>query len=66
MAAVARRIRQQHWGEKIVLVALTGWGKPEDREQSRAAGFNGHLIKPVDPGVLLKLLAEYPSIEGFS
>jgi CheY-like chemotaxis protein len=55
---VARKIRQQPWGKTMVLVALTGWGQQEDRRQSSEAGFNGHLVKPVDFDDLMKLLAE--------
>ncbi|QDU30721.1 Autoinducer 2 sensor kinase/phosphatase LuxQ [Anatilimnocola aggregata] len=51
-----RRIREQEWGKKIYLVALTGWGQDEDRQRSKEAGFNYHLVKPVDPGMLEKLL----------
>jgi PAS domain S-box-containing protein len=53
-----RRIREQPCGKNMVLVALTGWGQEEDRQRSRDAGFNGHLMKPVDLDVLTKLLAE--------
>jgi CheY-like chemotaxis protein len=53
-----RRIREQPCGKNMVLVALTGWGQEEDRQRSRDAGFNGHLVKPVDMDVLTKLLAE--------
>ncbi len=53
-----RRIREQPWGRGMILVALTGWGQEEDRQQSREAGFNGHLVKPVDLAALTKLLAE--------
>ena len=48
----------QPWGKNIVLVALTGWGHEEDRQKSREAGFDGHIIKPVDHAALTKLLAE--------
>ena len=54
---VCRRIRQQPWGRSIVIVALTGWGQEEDRRRSQEAGFDGHLVKPVDHGRLLALLA---------
>ncbi len=57
----ARRIREQPWGKRLVLVALTGWGQDEDRQKSREAGFDGHLVKPVDPETLTKLLAGIPS-----
>ncbi len=52
-----RRIRQQPWGEKIVIIAQTGWGQDEDKRRSREAGFNHHLVKPVAPATLEKLLA---------
>jgi CheY-like chemotaxis protein len=53
----ARKIREQPWGNGTVLVALTGWGQEEDRRRSREAGFDHHMIKPVEPDLLLKLLA---------
>ncbi|MCY7313460.1 MAG: response regulator, partial [Pseudoxanthomonas sp.] len=53
----ARRIREQPWGKDMVLVALTGWGQDEDRRKSSEAGFNAHLVKPVDPMALATLLA---------
>lgn len=53
-----RKIRQQPWSKGMVLVALTGWGQEEDRQRSREAGFDGHLVKPVDLSDLEKLLAE--------
>lgn len=45
---VARRIRQQPWGEKIMLIAATGWGQDKDKEQALHSGFDNHLTKPVD------------------
>jgi CheY-like chemotaxis protein len=53
---VCRRVRQAPWGRDIVLIALTGWGQEEDRRQSREAGFDGHLVKPVDHAALVELL----------
>jgi CheY-like chemotaxis protein len=53
----ARRIRQQSWGKGVVLVALTGWGQEEDRRKSDEAGFDSHMVKPVEPAALEKLLA---------
>jgi two-component system CheB/CheR fusion protein len=53
---VARRIRAQ--SEKPVLIAMTGYGQPEDRRKSREAGFDYHLTKPVDPARLQELLAK--------
>ena len=53
---VARRIRELPFGKETLLVALTGWGQEEDRRKSREAGFDKHLIKPVDYNVLMELL----------
>ena len=55
---VCRKLREQPWGNDIVIVALTGWGQEEDRQKSRDAGFNGHLVKPVELTALTKLLTE--------
>ena len=41
---------------RLVLVALTGWGQEEDRRRSQEAGFDHHIVKPVDPFALEKLL----------
>jgi CheY-like chemotaxis protein/two-component sensor histidine kinase len=54
---VCRRIREQPWGKNMVLVALTGWGQDEDRRMSQDAGFNHHMVKPVDFAALTKLLS---------
>jgi two-component system CheB/CheR fusion protein len=53
---VARRIREESWGRDIVLIALTGWGQERDRQTSRDAGFDHHLVKPVDLAALGRLL----------
>jgi CheY-like chemotaxis protein/two-component sensor histidine kinase len=53
---VCRRVREQPWGKDIVMIALTGWGQEDDRRRSEEAGFNGHLVKPVDYDKLLELL----------
>lgn len=58
-----RRIREQPWGQGVFLIALTGWGQEEDRRRTEEAGFNFHMVKPLDPAVLMKLLAP-PSLEG--
>jgi len=60
---VGRRIRQAPWGKQLTLVALTGWGQDEDRERSREAGFDAHMVKPVDFDALLKLLASASQAE---
>jgi CheY-like chemotaxis protein len=54
---VARRLRQLPGLESVVLAALTGWGQQEDRRRSAEAGFHHHLVKPVEPRTLAKLLA---------
>jgi CheY-like chemotaxis protein len=53
----ARHIRSLPHGANVFLVALTGWGQEEDRRRSREAGFDAHLVKPVDPGELATVLA---------
>jgi len=52
----ARRIRQEAWGEDVMLIALTGWGQPEDFRRTREAGFHAHLVKPLELDQLLSLL----------
>ena len=53
---VARRIRELPDGQEVTLIALTGWGQEEDRRRSREAGFNAHLVKPVDHVKLIDLV----------
>lgn len=60
----ARRMRRQPWGENLTLVALTGWGQEEDKQRTKEAGFDHHLVKPVEPGVLRKLLDDHPPREA--
>jgi PAS domain S-box-containing protein len=52
----ARRIRSMSDGEHLPLVAVTGWGQPADRERTRNAGFDAHLVKPVEGSELQALL----------
>jgi PAS domain S-box-containing protein len=54
----ARRMRGQPWGKSTMLVALTGWGQDEDKRRSKEAGFDRHMVKPIAPGDLMKLLSE--------
>ncbi len=54
----ARLIRSEPWGNTMVLIALTGWGQEQDRLQSHEAGFDHHLVKPVDPRVLMTLVSD--------
>jgi signal transduction histidine kinase/ActR/RegA family two-component response regulator len=51
-----RRIREQPWGEDVVLVALTGWSQDGDRRRAKEAGFDRHLVKPIEPDLLDRLL----------
>jgi CheY-like chemotaxis protein len=55
---VAQRIRSAPAGDRVILVALTGYGRPEDIRRAREAGFDAHVIKPVDPDALTKILSE--------
>jgi signal transduction histidine kinase len=57
---VARRIRAQPWGRGMTLVALTGWGQDSDRRRSGEAGFDSHLVKPLDLDKLTDLLGRLP------
>ena len=57
---IARQARQQPEGRDVMLIALTGWGQDEDRRQSKEAGFDHHLIKPLDLDALRALLASLP------
>jgi PAS domain S-box-containing protein len=74
---VAKGIRETTWGRDVCIVALTGWGQEEDKRRARAAGFDHHLTKPVDPRDLDELVASsisadashpaegsYPSADG--
>ncbi|HUF41175.1 MAG TPA: ATP-binding protein [Verrucomicrobiae bacterium] len=54
----ARRIREQPWGKKIILIALTGWGQQQDRQHTQAAGFDAHLTKPVNYDAITEVLAK--------
>jgi CheY-like chemotaxis protein len=54
---VCRRIRAAEWGRSIVIAALTGWGQEADRRKSREAGFDHHLVKPVEVEALHRILS---------
>jgi len=53
---VARRFRAEPNGDRVLLVALTGYASSTDRDRSRQAGFDLHLVKPVDPQTLRSLV----------
>jgi PAS domain S-box-containing protein len=52
----ARRIRNQSGGEAALLIAVTGWGQDEAKRRSKAAGFDYHLVKPIDIAALLRIV----------
>jgi PAS domain S-box-containing protein len=60
---VARRLRSQQI-QSMRIVAITGYGQPSDRERAREAGFDQHLVKPIDPEVLSSLLVSLPPEES--
>lgn len=53
---VARRMRELPGLRDVLMIAITGYGQEEDRTRSKAAGFDHHLVKPVDPDTLSRLL----------
>jgi CheY-like chemotaxis protein len=59
---VARRVREQPWGTQVALVAITGWGQEDLRQRSQEAGFDRHLVKPVEPSSLREVLADLDNI----
>ena len=61
---VARRMRREPGLQDIQLIALTGWGQEKDRERTQAAGFDHHLVKPVDLHALQRLLASMPATQA--
>jgi CheY-like chemotaxis protein len=54
------RIRPRPWARDVFVVALTGWGQDEDKERSKAAGFDRHLVKPVEPTMLERMILALP------
>jgi PAS domain S-box-containing protein len=54
---VAQALRKQQGDRKLTLVAISGWGQEADRMRSREAGFDRHLVKPVDPAAIFELLS---------
>jgi DNA-binding response OmpR family regulator len=61
---VCQWIRDQDWGRALVLIAVTGWGQEEDRRRAHEAGFDHHMVKPVDPNTLMKLLAGFQQVKS--
>ena len=58
---VARRVRERPEGQGIRLYAMTGYGQEEDRKRALASGFDAHLVKPVPPSELIRLIEEAPA-----
>jgi PAS domain S-box-containing protein len=58
---VARRVREQDWGRRALLVAVTGWGQEADRAKTRDSGFDHHLTKPIDIDELERLIDDFMS-----
>jgi CheY-like chemotaxis protein len=61
---VARQLRNQPWGRHVLLIAVTGWGGADHRQQTAQAGFDHHLTKPVDPAALTRLLVSLLTESG--
>jgi CheY-like chemotaxis protein len=57
---LARRLRERPGLQDLRLIALTGWGQDSDRARFASAGFDHHLLKPVDPDALLDLVQQAP------
>jgi CheY-like chemotaxis protein len=58
------RMRRQAWGKRLIMVALTGWGRAEDRRRSWEAGFDRHIVKPADPIDLITMVDEMMAARG--
>jgi CheY-like chemotaxis protein len=54
---LARRLREWRWTRNALLIAVTGWGGDKERERAKDAGFDHHLLKPVEPERYAELLA---------
>jgi CheY-like chemotaxis protein len=61
---VARRVRAAPELANVFLIALTGYGRPEDRSRALEAGFDAHLVKPVGIGELTRILADRNVLSG--
>jgi len=58
-----RRIREQSWGKQILMIAITGWGQDVDRRKSQEAGFDHHLVKPVEASDISALMSGQTAVE---
>ena len=57
-------LRERPWCKSVTIVAVTGWGQEHFRRRSEMAGFDHHVVKPVDPAALVKLLASVSRTTG--
>ena len=55
----ARALRRTPWGARVRLIAVSGWGRDHDRRRAKDAGFDAHLVKPVDPKQLAEILSDH-------
>lgn len=60
----AQKIRSESWGKQMIIIAVTGWSQEEHATQAKEAGFDGHLVKPVDHNALTKLLNDLMTEKG--
>jgi CheY-like chemotaxis protein len=58
-----RQIRAQPWARDVVMVAVTGWGHDEDRRRSKSAGFDLHLVKPLDPVEVERMMRDLQPLQ---
>ncbi len=58
---LAERIRREPWGGQMLLIAVTGWGQEDDKRRAKAAGFDHHMTKPMDPMQLESIFAANPA-----
>jgi DNA-binding response OmpR family regulator len=63
---VAEALRAMPGGNQVLLVAITGWGQPEDRRRSRAAGFDRHLVKPPELAAIHAICRELEQRHGMA
>jgi len=59
-----KRIRESPWGKSTFIIAVTGWGQEDNMQRCRDAGFDHHLLKPIDPTGISQLLARWPLRDG--
>ena len=55
---VAQYLRAETWGPRVTLVAVTGYGREEDRRRAEEAGFDLHFVKPADPAAITRLFKD--------